>query len=289
MTAIQVPAAGPLLVARVNPTPRFAISDSSGSSVTVGDMDVSHWTALPLYDLTLQPYNFLRSNIAFSSDDARNFYQLNPTNYSALIGVNNTSNLPFPFQFVFAADPASIQRYGFRPELGTTRWLWDPQGTAAQNQNLNVQDTVLQLLGAMISWNHPAPLMAQAEVTLPLTPSILIGTRFRYAPFKNGETWDFYVERVVHRFIFGGNSTTRLLLSRGLPTAVYDDSGSDGLLKAVYTGNAMRQGGVYTSGLPSGSSSPLEFAVNSQQAISVNGQLATIFVTPQANTTAASG
>jgi hypothetical protein len=177
-----------------------------------------------------------------------------------------------------------VQRYGFRPQIGTTRWLFDPQGNAAQNPGTQVQDTILALTGRMISWYHPAPLMASASVTLPLAPTILIGTRFRYAPFKSGEPWDFYIESVTHTYEFGGesgSSTTRLTLSRGLPAAVYADSGSGGVLQAVHTGNAMRQEGAYVTGLPAGSSVPLQVITTTAQAASLSAQLSSVFVTPQ--------
>jgi hypothetical protein len=273
-------AAGPQLVARVNPVPAMGISQS----LALGALDMTRWNALPLRDFTLQSFGFLQSSISFSADDARNFYQLNPTGY-ATITSNNSNNIPFAFQFIAAGDPASVQRYGFRPQIGTTRWLFDPQGNAAQNPGTQVQDTILALTGRMISWYHPAPLMASASVTLPLAPTILIGTRFRYAPFKNSNiSWDFYIESVTHTYEFGGesgSSTTRLTLSRGLPAAVYADSGSGGVLQAVHTGNAMRQEGAYVTGLPAGSSVPLQVITTTAQAASLSAQLSSVFVTPQ--------
>src|SRR4051812_13975556 len=183
----NAPAAGPCLVARVNPTPSFDILNlAQGQNQVPGDIDTARWNALPLYDLTELPYGFIRSNVSFSAGGARNFYQLNPTGYST-INTSNANSVPFPFLFIAAADPASVQRYGFRPQIGTTRWLFDPRGSAAQNAEISIQDTVLKLTGKLISWFHPTPLMAQADVTLPLTPGILVGTRFRYAPFKNQE------------------------------------------------------------------------------------------------------
>ena len=274
-------AAGPCLVARVNPVPFFDILNlAQGQNQVPGDIDVSRWNALPIYDFTLQPFGFLRSNVSFSANDARNFYQLNPTGYST-IGTSNANSIPFPFLFIAAADPASVQRYGFRPQIGTTRWLFDPRGTAAQNAEISVQQTILSLTGKLISWFHPMPLMAQADVVIPLSPKVLVGTRFRYAPFKSGEPWDFYVEAFEHTFVFGGNSTTRLTLSRGLPAAVYANAASDGILRAIHTGNAMRQNGVYTIGLPPGTEVPLQIISTPSQASQLTGHLAATFVTPQ--------
>lgn len=275
------PAAGPTLVARINPVPAFdVINLAQGQNQVPGDIDTSRWNALPLYDFTRLPYGFIRSSISFSAGSARNFYQLNPTGYST-ITASNANNIPFPFLFIAAADPASVQRYGFRPQIGTVRWLFDPKGTAAQNTAVSVQQTILSLTGKLISWYHPVPLMAQADVTIPLTPSVLIGTRFRYAPFKSGEPWDFYIEAFEHNFIFGGSSTTRLTLSRGLPAAIYADAASDGLLRAIHVGNAMRQQGRYVVGLPPGAELPLQIISTTEQASQLTGHLAATFVTPQ--------
>ena len=277
----NAPAAGPQLVARVNPLPAFDITSLEQNQTHIaGDIDTSRWNALPLYDFTQRPFGFLNSNISFSANMARNFYQLNPTAMST-ITTSNTNGIPAPFLFVAAADPASVQRYGFRPQLGTTRWFFDPKGLAAQNPDVSVPDTILALTGKLISYYHPAPLMALAEVTIPLAPGILVGTRFRYAPFKNGAPWDFYIEEFEHRYVFGGQSTTRLTLSRGLPQEVYANATSDGILRAIHVGNAMRQAGRYVVGLPPGAELPLQIITTSPQATELAGHLAAVFQTPQ--------
>jgi hypothetical protein len=270
----------PLLVARLNPAPAFGVTGST----TVGNLDVSRWNALPLRDFTAAPFGFFQSSVSFSAASARNFYQLNPTGYST-INTSNSNNIPAPFLFIAAGDPASVQRYGFRPQILTTRWFFDPTGSAAQNAQISVQDTMQFLTGRGISWFHPAPLMASASVTLPLSPTILAGTRFKYAPFKAGEPWDFYIESVSHNFEFDGGAgatNTQLTLSRGLPSAIYADSGADGLLQAIHIGNAMRQGGVYKKGLPAGSSVALQIVNTPEQATELSGKLSSVFVTPQA-------
>jgi hypothetical protein len=276
--------AGPRLVARVNPLPRFsAKTTASGGQATIGPVDVSRWNALPLFDFTMAPFGFLRSNVQFSADEAYNFYQLNPTSYGGMFGLNNVNNIPAIFSFIAASDPASVQRYGFRPAIGSTKWMFDPTGITAQtSQSTSIQDTILQLTANMVSWIHPGPLMAQGSVVIPLNPAILIGTRFRYSPFKSGEPWDFYIEGFRHEFTFGGPSTTTLTLTRGLPSAIYTDTSDGGLLKAIMVGNASRVDGTYTIGLPQGSASALQFVETVAQAAALNQQLANIFVTPQA-------
>jgi hypothetical protein len=272
--------AGPVMVARINPAPFFDVT-GGGGSFSAGPLDVSRWNALPLFDFTQRAYGFFQSNVVFSGDSARNFYQLNPTGYSTILN-SNASNTPLPFLFIAAADPASVQRYGFRPQLGTIRWMFDPQGLAAQNSEVSVQTTMLALTGKMISWYHPVPLMASAEVTLPLIPTLKIGTRFRFAPFKALDPWDFYIEAVEHHFEFGGgnqSSWTRLSLSRGLPSGVYADAG--GILQALHVGNAQRADAIYYVGLPNGSDEALTIISTQDQASELSGHLAQVYATPQ--------
>jgi hypothetical protein len=181
---------------------------------------------------------------------------LNPTAAQTLYGSNGANTTPFSFVYLAAADPASVRRYGYRPVNGTTRWMYDAGGLASQNQRLNVTQSVATLTAALASWWHPAPLMARGEVTLPLSPSIYIGTRFRYAPYKDGVPWDFYVEAVTHRYVHGGRCSTSLSLTRGLPSSVYADSSAGGLLQGIFTGNARRDyvagSGLYQKGQPAG-------------------------------------
>lgn len=274
--------AGPKLVIRINPFPSFNVTPpGSDGTVKPDKVDVTRWNALPITDLSKFPYRFTSSTIQFGADAAYNFYQINPTSMSGQIGTNNANNIPTLFQFIAACDPASIQRYGFKPYIGSTRWMFDPTGSVAQNKDLNIQNTILQLTAAYIGYVHPEPLMAHGEVVIPLNPGILVGTRFRYAPFKSTETWDFYIEGYRHHYVFGGQSSTMISLARGLPTTVYNDSGDDGLLKAVLTGNAMRKDGVYVKGLPPGSAPGLTFVVTSEQANSLSQSLAHAVVTPQ--------
>jgi hypothetical protein len=274
-------AAGPRMVARINPFPKFsAVPSGSNAGVDPGSLDMSRWNALPIYDFTNVGFGFTSSSVGFSAAGACNFYQLNPTSYT-LYGLNNANNIPSIFNFIAACDPASVQRYGFRPFIGTTRWMFDANGGAAQNSGLDIQNTILQLTANYVSWIHPEPLMAKGDVVIPLNPSILAGTRFRYAPFKDGEPWDFYVEGFKHVFVFGGESRTTLTLTRGLPSSVYADASDGGVLRAILMGNAMRQNGEYVVGLPPGSALPLTFVVTSDQAAQLSQKLTAAYVTPQ--------
>jgi len=275
---------GPQMVARVNPVPRFDFpATPSPSTSAPTPLDMSRWNALP--KTTLSGFGFYESTVSFSSDEVRNFYKLNPTAYSTIFseGGNNT---PFAFIFAGAADPASVHRYGYRPCDGTTRWFYDPQGTIAASAGTGMLQSVSTLTAALASWWHPLALMARGQVTVPLAPSVYIGTRYEYAPFKDGLLWTFYVEGVTHHFVFGGQSSTTLTLSRGLPSGVYADSGSAGLLQAIYTGNAMRQyvpgaSSIYQQGLPEGTGQGLQVFNSLQAAGTLAQQMWQGFVTPQ--------
>jgi hypothetical protein len=184
-TMLNVVPAGPKLVIRVNPWPFFgAIPPGSNSgTATPGELNMKRWNALPLFDFTKAGYGFINSTISFGAEGAYNFYQFNPSAYSGQMGINTANNIPVLFQWIAAGDAASIQRYGFRPYIGTTHWMFDPQGDVAQHPDLNVQNTVLQLTANYASWIHPEPLMAHATITVPLNPALAIGNKFRYAPF----------------------------------------------------------------------------------------------------------
>jgi hypothetical protein len=275
--------AGPQLVARVNPVPRFNFDPiATTQSFIVSDMDVSRWNTLPLHQLS--GYGFYESHIEFTADEARNFYMLNPTAYQTTYGDNGSNVIPFPFKFLAVADPASVHRYGYRPANGTTRWMFDWNGTASQQalaKGFDVRETVVVLTAALASWWHPLPLMARGAVEIPLAPSVYVGTRWRYAPFKDGVLWDFYIEGVRHRFEFGGQSTTTLTLTRGLPTSVYADTSTDGLLRNIYIGNARRQDGVYRVGLPAGTGQALQVFATPENANDVTQQMTGGSITPQ--------
>lgn len=272
-------AAGPQLVARVNPTPTMSFMGASTSqAATIGTLDMSRWNAL---SIGVPDAGFYTSDIDFDAESAFNFYTLNPTAYLSNFD-GNASNILWNFYFGGAVDVASVHRYGFRPAIGTFRWFFDPQGTTQQMPDVDIPASAATMLAKYTSWFHPQPLMAKATCMWPLMPDILIGTRFRYAPFKDGLPWDFYVEAVRHSFVFGGPSTTTLTLTRGLPMSVYADASSDGVLQGVFSGNAMRQNGIYTTGVPSGTGPALTPFNPNDNVTQLWGRLANIFVMPQA-------
>jgi hypothetical protein len=277
--------AGPCMVARVTPVPRFDFQRSASGIFAPTALDMTRWNALPL--TALSGTGFYESDIKFSSDEVRNFYLLNPTSAQTLFGDNGSNNVPFMFIFAGAADPASVHRYGYQPANGTTRWLYDWNGTAAQRGTLDIVQTVATLTAALASWWHPLPLMAKAQVAIPLAPQIYPGTRYKYAPFKDGTPWMFYVETVTHKYVFGGGSMTILELTRGLPASIYDAGGAVGsLLHSIYIGNAKRQflaggSGIYQVGLPPGTGTGLQVFSTATNSAQIANQMTGGFVTPQ--------
>lgn len=243
------PSVSPTLVARINPNPVLTVSAGAFTGV-----DSSLWDALPIYDLG--DTGFIESTTGFSDEGIKNFFTLNPVWFRALLGFANTGVSSYPFLYNSAGDPASIHRYGFRPADGTMNWLADPTGNQAVASTGGAPaDLLNDLTVRLASWSEPAALMAAGAVTTVLRPDIIPGNRFRYQPFKNQKTYDFYISAVRHNFVFGGESTTSLVLERGLPTEVYSDPA---LMQAVLSGGAQRLDGVVSPGIPTGLGPGLE-------------------------------
>jgi hypothetical protein len=273
----------PIVVARVNPVPvQNCIASTMGGPITLGTINVDRWSKLIVYDMA--GAGFLSSQIGFSLSDARNVYWINPISMVPLYN-NNANTSPAPYLFTSFGDPASIHRYGFRPELVTTDWWFDPLGQFAQkpadNIALSFAQGIADCLLMAVGQYHPTPFMARGRVTIPLRPDILPGNVFRYSPFKLADTWDFYIDTVAHGFIFGGRSTTTLSLSRGLPSKVYVDTTAGGLLESIWTGEAQRVDGEYKKGLPEGTAPGLLTIESTNESITrFLGAIGQAYVTP---------
>jgi hypothetical protein len=272
----EAPAACPHLVARVNPIPKVTASmASAGAPIVIDGLDMSYWNALPLAQLSKQPYSFAQSSVDFSDEGVRNFYVINPT-FLKQVFDSATNASPFIYTYTGAIDQASIARYGFRPESCDTRWF---SNAGDVNDPKGVNQSIATLSGHLWSWYQPTPLMAIGSVVLPLAPDLLPGTKFEYVPFKDNIPWTFYVESVTHNYEFGSNvAATVLGLSRGLPTSVYADTE---MVQNMIQGNVTRLNGVYEIGLPRGSGVPLtSYSLgNLKQLFATINQL---YVTPQA-------
>lgn len=271
--------ASPVFLGRVNPLPRVKV-DTSGTAPTFSAMDVDRWSALPLF---MPDSGFIRSQLRFSTDEARNFYAIIPTWYATLYGASASDTAALLFLSAGAVDIASIHRYGYRPAWQSTAWFADPSGGFAKSGEIDVTKLVWDLMTRVYSYHEPAPLMGIAGTTMPLRPDVMPGCRYRYQPLKGEDTWDFYIEGVTHSFAFGGPSMTSLALTRGLPSTVYADVGNGGVLRAAHLGNAERFNGEYRVGLPPGVGNGLQILpFSSPSALNdLQSQAARIFVTPQ--------
>jgi hypothetical protein len=245
--------ATPTVVGRINPTPTITADASNNTAPKFTGIELTRWQNLTLF--TLEGYQPIDVVIGFDEQAVANFFTLNPTYMGATIGQSNSALSPYIFSFYSAGDRASIERYGFRPVNGSTHWLADTSGQIAVQGDANDPQLLADLLSRLCATYAPGGLMARGRVTTFLRPDIMPGCRFRFQPFKNGTSWDFYVDAVEHSFVFGKRALTTLILSRGLPPSVYGD---DGLLYNTHIGNVQRVNGVYVKGLPSGSDSALQ-------------------------------
>lgn len=239
------PSAQVSVVARNLPFPQVNTSlfgAASNEWVTFFDVDSSKWEALKQFDLG--GLNFMDSTVTFGSQEVATFYIVNPNWMGTLFGQRNDSIQQPISLFGGAIDQAGLARYGYRPRILTTAWFADVGGQAAKEGKIDLKEVMATLLGRLCSYHEPTPLMARGTVKTVLRPDIQPGTRFNYAPFRDGVLWQFYVEGVEHGFAFSGDSYTRLTLSRGLPVEVYGDSNRLG--KALI-GKLQRVNGEYVA------------------------------------------
>lgn len=245
--------ATPTLVARLNPLPNLKVT-TTGTNPQFNGLDATAWNALPKF--TMDGVSQVESTVGFDESLVLNFFTLNPTYAGPLFGVVNTNTTPFIFSYAAAGDTASIQRYGFRPANGTFNWMANQSATGTDPNTF--YPLINRLLARFCAVYEPMALMARGQCTTFLRPDIMPGCVFNFRPYKNDETWDFYIEGVTHTFEFGGDSRTSLTLARGLPSSVYAAQGDTGLLYNVHTGNAERLNGKYQASLPPGSAAPLQ-------------------------------
>lgn len=269
--------AAPTVVGRINPTPTLTAT-ASGTNPTFNGLDDTRWKALNLFQLDTAAIDTV---IGFDNSAVLNFFALNPTSMLAAMGQSNSQTSPYIFAFASAGNLASMERYGFRPAVGDTNWLADPTFQIGATGDANNDQLLADLMSRFAATYGPQGDMARGSVRTMLRPDILPGCRLRFQPFKNGENWDFYIDSVTHRHIFGKRSGTWLTLSRGLPSSVYADDSDTGLLFNVHVGNIKRENGQFSTGLPPGSDSFLQAIPpgNQQQYFA---KLAKVYQTPQA-------
>ena len=273
----------PTVVARVNPLP-YAVYDPSSDSWL---WDSTRWDSLPTFSAD---NGFMESSIQMDASEVRNFYLFLPNFVLALTGGSISNIVSSMEQYGLMADFSSLDRFGYRPAIIDTLWYADPAGyyaiknaAAGVTQNDFIK-TFVEITSRIASYYEPTPSMFRGEVTIPLRPDIIPGCKFRYNPYKGDVNGDylFYIEGVTHNWIYGGQTTTKLELARGLAETDYSDTA---LMIKLHTGSVHRIDGklqepVYAKNV----NAPKTLTYFSNQVINAEfmKDLPGIFVTPGA-------
>jgi len=266
--------ASPTFVCRVNPLPWTSVA-ATGSGFAY---DSSLWDGLPTFAYNTGP---ISSNLSYTENDVHNLYVINPTTLQGTPGNSNSNTWLFMYQFQSWIDTGSIHRYGYRPMVTEFSW-WDDQAGISAQQNANQPqgyfDTLVKYLALKVtSYYEPTPFMTNGSFTLNLSPTIMPGCKFTTYPYKDGVEWTYYINAVSHTFSFGSAATTTLNVSRGLPTATYNDVA---LMTALHTGNAQKKDGKLTA-LTNNKTGLTEFSQATAAAIMAN--IAGVWNTPQSS------
>jgi len=264
-SSLGLPNATPALAqitARICPVPVLeatatpfasAIDLSNQPAYQYSGVDVSRWNALPNYTLDATD-GFIESLVSLGIHDYYNFFILNPTANKQALGLSSAPGI-FMYAYSGAINVAGIRRYGMKSQIRDTLWIADPSFEIAGSSTPNLATLVADLTNRLASFYTPLSIMESATVTTSLLPSVFVGSRFTYSPFRGDEPWQFYVNAVQHQWKYGGPSTTTVGLERGLPLSVYSDTST---LMYVVMGQAQRQNGSIIAGLPAGSGPPLQ-------------------------------
>lgn len=228
---------------------------SYGSSSSIYSSHV--FTSASQFQTQTELSSILQSSLTFDPDNVKNFYAVQPTFASNVMGdLNGAFNAGY--LFALGADLNSIARYGYRPYIFETQWfgIGSPDIAISNHAQFSAKYAggILgpffeYMLEIMAAWSSPTPYMAHGTVTDLLRPDILPGNRYIFAPFKENpsELWMFYITGISHHFVFGGQSTTTLDIERGLPVSVYEGTGSpyQTPLYLILTGQMVRRDGKY--------------------------------------------
>jgi hypothetical protein len=272
--------ASPQFVCRVNPLP--TLQNNGTNEKPDLQASLTKWNALTRY----QPDNYgpLQIQLSYSMQEVANLFIINATAALQLFGQSNQSINPFNLTYGAWVDAASISRYGYRPSVHELKWWYDANGTQAQQNAANgtTEEQFSALIDAVnlraAAYSEPTPLMAFGNASILLRPDILPGNVFQCAPYKDNNTWDFYIESVTHSFMFGQRATTTMTISRGMPDSVYSDQN---LMTQILTGNAARVNGNIVT--PTTSSGKTLTSLNIQNAVPTIASISPLFGTPQAN------
>lgn len=298
--SVSMPNATPALaaiVARLNPQPDLELQMSSnGNPATTGseglggqpayvygpDANVTAWNALPLFVPDISDASFISGRTTLALFNYANFFLVNPLWMVAEVAGNSPSSGPYPIIYSAALNPAGIHRFGLRSYVRDSYWFADSallaqQSAAAQTQTFNTLYAGLTTRCASLM--TPESIMRDANCIQPLRCDIFPGCRWRFSPFRGGDTWDFYIRSVRHVWRFGGPSRTELELERGLPTTVYANTKQ---LQQALTGSLTYQNGVLTAISKSVGPTLQTFSSAPGSLKAALGAIAGVYSTPQA-------
>lgn len=115
-------------------------------------------------------------------------------------------------------DRARFHRYGYRP-LTPSCALLQPKQSGDVNEP--IWDFYISLAWRLASWYVLNDQFRSGTKLIQLSPHIHVGERLvDRSPWQH-RTYEYYVESVTHRFMFGQSATTTLGLTRGLPEESY--------------------------------------------------------------------
>lgn len=210
--------ATPTLVCRFNPWPRLVFNGTEFNPTYSSTPDNSAWESLQVF--SPQYGGFIASNVGFSPGDVRNVFFINSNFAQTINSQLGNSSYPQIIEAAYGFNVDSLSRYGYWPEIHYTNYFANLTKSAMLEENAFLSFNSLTL--NLATWYGPVPQLSYGNVTMELRPDIFPGTRFRYAPFRDGLTWEFYILGVEHTFDFGTQrSITTLELERGMPESIY--------------------------------------------------------------------
>jgi hypothetical protein len=115
-------------------------------------------------------------------------------------------------------DRARFHRYGYRPLTPPCELIQPKQGA---DYTEPIFEFYTKLAWRLASWNVMNDQFKSGTKTLQLSPHLHVGERLvDRSPWQH-EVYEFYIEGVTHRYVFGGACTTTVGLTRGLPEETY--------------------------------------------------------------------
>lgn len=120
-------------------------------------------------------------------------------------------------------DPERFHRYGYRP-LTPQCALIQPKASADYAEPMF--EFYTRLAWRLASWNVLNDTFLSGTKTLQLSPHLHIGERLVDRSSWQKHAMEFYIEAVVHRFVYGEQASTTVALTRGLPEVSYARFGS---------------------------------------------------------------